>query len=176
MPRLAVATTNRGKLREIADLLNGLPFELVTLAEWPDVAAPEENGRTFAENARLKALYYAAHTGGLTVAEDSGLEIDGWRCAGSSRRFQADSLTLKFDLITAGCVRTVQAMLPGARRASFVRWRSCATAGSCSNRVASSKAGSRRNREGAADLATTRSSFIRRSGARWPRLATARPP
>jgi len=76
MPRLAVATTNRGKLREIAEMLKGLPFEIVTLADWPDIAAPEENGRTFAENARLKALYYAAHTGELTVAEDSGLEID----------------------------------------------------------------------------------------------------
>ncbi len=76
MPKLAVATTNRGKLREIAELLDGLPFELVTLAEWPDVAAPDETGRTFAENARLKALYYAAHTGELTVADDSGLEID----------------------------------------------------------------------------------------------------
>ena len=76
MLRLAVATTNRGKLREIEQLLVGVPFELVTLAGWPEVAAPEEIGRTFAENARAKALYYAAHTGELTVAEDSGLEID----------------------------------------------------------------------------------------------------
>jgi XTP/dITP diphosphohydrolase len=76
MSRLAVATTNRGKLREIEHLLVGVPFELVTLAAWPEVAAPEEIGRTFAENARAKALYYAAHTGELTVAEDSGLEID----------------------------------------------------------------------------------------------------
>jgi len=76
MPRLAVATTNRGKLREIEQLLVGVPFELVTLADWPDVTAPEETGRTFAANARAKALYYAARTGELTVAEDSGLEID----------------------------------------------------------------------------------------------------
>ena len=76
MPKLAVATSNPGKLREIERLLEGLPFELATLAAWPDVAAPEETGRTFAENARAKALYYAARTGELTVAEDSGLEID----------------------------------------------------------------------------------------------------
>jgi XTP/dITP diphosphohydrolase len=76
MPRLAVATTNRGKLREIQQLLAGVPFELVTLEAWPDVVAPEETGRTFVENARAKALYYAARTGELTVAEDSGLEID----------------------------------------------------------------------------------------------------
>src|SRR5215470_4372252 len=76
MRRLVVATTNRGKLREIEVLLDGVPFSLLTLADWPDVAPPEETGRTFAENARLKALYYARHTGELTVAEDSGLEID----------------------------------------------------------------------------------------------------
>ena len=103
MPRLAVATTNRGKLREIAELLEGVPFELVTLAEWPDVAAPEENGRTFAENARLKALYYTAHTGELTVAEDSGLEIDELDGAPGveSARFGGpdSSYAEKFDLI-----------------------------------------------------------------------------
>ncbi len=74
--RLVLATTNRGKLREIAQLLAGVPVELQTLADFPDVTPPEEDGRTFAENARLKALFYARHTGELTVAEDSGLEID----------------------------------------------------------------------------------------------------
>ena len=49
---------------------------MITLAAWPDLAAPEETGRTFDENARIKATYYAAATGELTVAEDSGLEID----------------------------------------------------------------------------------------------------
>jgi XTP/dITP diphosphohydrolase len=73
---LLVATTNDAKLREIRSLLADLPIELVTLARWPDLPPPEETGRTFAENARLKARYYAAATGLLTVAEDSGLEID----------------------------------------------------------------------------------------------------
>ena len=76
MQKLLLATTNPGKLREIRDILGGVPFELVTLAGWPGLAAPEETGRTFEENARQKALYYAAATGELTVAEDSGLEID----------------------------------------------------------------------------------------------------
>jgi len=71
-----VATTNGHKVREIRELLDGAPIELVTLAAWPDVAAPEETGSTFGENARAKARYYAAATGELTVAEDSGLEID----------------------------------------------------------------------------------------------------
>jgi XTP/dITP diphosphohydrolase len=74
--RLLVATTNRGKLQEIERILAGVDFELVTLDQWPDLPAPEETGRTFDENARAKADYYARATGELTVAEDSGLEID----------------------------------------------------------------------------------------------------
>jgi XTP/dITP diphosphohydrolase len=74
--RLLVATTNTNKVREIRQLLDGADVDLITLGDWPDVAAPEETGRTFEENARAKALYYAAATGELTVAEDSGLEID----------------------------------------------------------------------------------------------------
>jgi XTP/dITP diphosphohydrolase len=71
-----VATTNRGKIREIRDILAGGPLELVTLAEWPHLGPPEETGHTFEQNARAKAVYYADATGQLTVAEDSGLEID----------------------------------------------------------------------------------------------------
>ncbi len=74
--RLLVATTNRNKVREIRQLLDGVPVDLTTLDEWLDLEAPEETGRTFEENARGKALYYAAATGELTVAEDSGLAID----------------------------------------------------------------------------------------------------
>ena len=74
--RLLVATTNRGKLVEIKAILEGVPFEILTLADLPSVPAPEETGGTFAENARAKAIHYARTTGQLTVAEDSGLEID----------------------------------------------------------------------------------------------------
>jgi XTP/dITP diphosphohydrolase len=73
---MLVATTNQNKVREIRQLLDGAPVELTTLAKWPELEPPEETGRTFEENARAKALYYAAATGELTVAEDSGLAID----------------------------------------------------------------------------------------------------
>ena len=73
---LLVATTNANKVREIRQLLDGAPVEIVTLARWPGIEAPEETGATFEDNARAKALYYAAATGELTVAEDSGLSID----------------------------------------------------------------------------------------------------
>lgn len=74
--RLLVATTNAGKLREIRAMLAGLPIPLSTLADYPPIEAPEETGTTFAENARLKAFFYAAALGLPTIAEDSGLEID----------------------------------------------------------------------------------------------------
>jgi XTP/dITP diphosphohydrolase len=73
---LLVATTNVDKLREIRELLAGLPIRMVTLTDLPAIGAPDETGRTFAENARLKATAYARATGLLTVAEDSGLEVD----------------------------------------------------------------------------------------------------
>ena len=74
--RLLVATTNPNKVREIRQLLAGTAADIITLSGWPDVVAPEETGQTFEDNARQKALYYAAATGELTVAEDSGLSID----------------------------------------------------------------------------------------------------
>lgn len=76
MRRLLVATTNRDKIREIRKLLQAAPVDLITLSDITPVAEPEETGNTFADNARLKAHYYARHSGVPTVAEDSGLVID----------------------------------------------------------------------------------------------------
>ena len=73
---LLLATTNPNKVREIHPLLADLPIELITLADVAPVPEPDENGATFWENARIKALAYANATGHLVVAEDSGLEID----------------------------------------------------------------------------------------------------
>jgi XTP/dITP diphosphohydrolase len=72
---LLIATTNPGKVREIQGILNWIPIELVTLDLFPDVAEPDETGETFAENARLKAMYYSEETGLPAVADDSGIEI-----------------------------------------------------------------------------------------------------
>ncbi|MGE5360048.1 MAG: RdgB/HAM1 family non-canonical purine NTP pyrophosphatase [Bacteroidales bacterium] len=74
--RLLVATSNPGKVREIERILAGLPVKLVGLDRFPTVAPPAEDGLTFAENARAKALYYADACEMIAVAEDSGLEID----------------------------------------------------------------------------------------------------
>jgi non-canonical purine NTP pyrophosphatase (RdgB/HAM1 family) len=74
--RYLAATTNDGKVREIRALLEGLAIELVGLDGYPGIAPPDETGATFAENARLKAVYYATATGLPAIADDSGLEID----------------------------------------------------------------------------------------------------
>jgi XTP/dITP diphosphohydrolase len=76
LERILIATTNSGKLREIRQVLAGVPSELLSLADVATIAEPEETGRTFRENAELKARYYAAASGLPTVAEDSGLAID----------------------------------------------------------------------------------------------------
>lgn len=78
-PRVPVliATTNPGKLVEIRALLQGLPIELLSLADaLPNSPPVEETGATFLENALLKARAGASASGLLTLAEDSGLEVD----------------------------------------------------------------------------------------------------
>ncbi len=79
MTTLYVATGNSGKLRDFAlaaaRVSDGWTIEV--LPGLDAIAAPEETGATFAENARLKALYYAEFAPGLVVlADDSGLEVD----------------------------------------------------------------------------------------------------
>jgi XTP/dITP diphosphohydrolase len=73
--RLLVATTNRDKLQEIRQVLDGAPVQIVALADLAPIQEPSETGRTFRENARQKALAYSRASGLVTVAEDSGLEI-----------------------------------------------------------------------------------------------------
>ena len=75
--KLLIATTNAGKVRELAGLLAGLPFEVIGLREvGRDIPVVEETGLTFGENALLKAKYYHRMTGLLSLADDSGLEVD----------------------------------------------------------------------------------------------------
>ena len=76
MREVLIATTNPGKLREIQQILRGVPVTLKTLKDFPTIQAPDETGSSFDENARQKAVYYAAVTGMLTMAEDSGFEVD----------------------------------------------------------------------------------------------------
>jgi XTP/dITP diphosphohydrolase len=77
MNTLLVATTNPGKAREFREMLGGegrLRWD--DLSAHGDIPAPRETGRTFRDNACLKAAYYAQRVGTWTVADDSGLEVD----------------------------------------------------------------------------------------------------
>lgn len=95
MMRLLLATTNDNKVSEAREILAGSGIELLTLASWPPIPAPQETGATFEENARLKARYYAAATKMITAAEDSGLEIDALNGAPGvhSARFGGETST-----------------------------------------------------------------------------------
>ena len=73
--KILVATTNPGKIAELKAMLD-IYVELVGLADFEGIAEIEEEGATFAENARKKAVGYARATGLLTIADDSGLVID----------------------------------------------------------------------------------------------------
>src|SRR5260221_9954082 len=74
--KLLVGTTNPGKITELDNLLDGLPVTLVSLGDVGSYSEVDENGSTFTENASLKAAGYALQTGLLTLADDSGLEVD----------------------------------------------------------------------------------------------------
>ncbi|MGQ9455236.1 MAG: XTP/dITP diphosphatase [Armatimonadota bacterium] len=76
MKKLLVATRNRGKVREILAVLSDLPMEIVTLQQYPEAPDVEEAGATFLENAVAKAVAYARFSGLLSLADDSGLEVD----------------------------------------------------------------------------------------------------
>jgi XTP/dITP diphosphohydrolase len=76
MPKLLLATTNQGKVREYRHLFKGLPFEVVTPTDESIDIAVDEKNKTFEENARLKAVTYSSRSHLITLADDSGLEVD----------------------------------------------------------------------------------------------------
>lgn len=93
--KLLLATGNSGKVREISKILQGLPVEIVSLKEFKDIKPARESSNSFAANARIKARTYFRQAGLLTLAEDSGLQVD---CLGGqpgclSARFAGDDAT-----------------------------------------------------------------------------------
>ncbi len=73
---MLIATTNQGKVGEYKSLLNYIPFDLVSLTDEGIRTVVEETGTTFKENAGLKARAFAAESRLLTLADDSGIEVD----------------------------------------------------------------------------------------------------
>lgn len=123
--RLLLATGNPGKVREIRRALKGLtvagrPLEIVGLGDILPGVQAVERGRTFEENARSKGLFYSRRWPGLTVAEDSGLEVEaldgapGVRSARFSAPRPSDPKNIRKVL------RLLEAVPARARRARFV--------------------------------------------------------
>jgi XTP/dITP diphosphohydrolase len=149
--RLVVASLNRAKAREIAEILaaEGLGCEVVPLADLPEVALPAETGETFAENALAKARVAARATGLPAIADDSGLEVDalGGEPGVMSARYAGESAS---DADRYRRVLTLLAEVPDERRTARFR---CAAAfvspegaelfaeGTCEGRIARAPAG-----------------------------------
>ena len=74
--KLLLATNNKGKVREYKSLLEGIPYQIVTPLEIGITTEVKETGNSFEENASLKASTLAKESGLLTLADDSGLEVD----------------------------------------------------------------------------------------------------
>jgi len=120
MKQLLVATRNRGKIKEIRALLDGLVEEIICAADLPDLLETIEDGVTFADNALKKAREACMATGLPVLADDSGLVVDGLhgapgvisaRYAGEGAGDIANNLKLMNEL----------ALLPNANRtAAFV--------------------------------------------------------
>jgi XTP/dITP diphosphohydrolase len=75
-PKLLLATGNKGKLEELRQLLTGVPFDLISPSDIGLNLDVHESGKTYAANARLKARAFEAASGLLTLADDSGIEVD----------------------------------------------------------------------------------------------------
>lgn len=79
MQKLLIGTTNKGKFKEITEVLHTLSLELLQPQDLGIVEQPEETGSTYEENARIKCQFYYNQSGHLmTLAEDSGIEIDAF--------------------------------------------------------------------------------------------------
>ena len=103
MARLLIATNNAHKVAEFRRLLAGTGVDLTTPAELGLDLDVEETGETFKENARLKARYYSRFVPHLTIAEDSGLEIEALDGAPGVRsaRFNGTTYPEKFEALYA---------------------------------------------------------------------------
>src|SRR5579859_6522458 len=95
LPQLVLASRNRKKSREIAEIFAPYGIELVSIAEFPQIGEIIEDGATFAENAAKKATQPAVPLGRWVIGEDSGLAVDalGGRPGVWSARFSGPGAT-----------------------------------------------------------------------------------
>lgn len=124
--KILVASTNRGKMAELSAMLEA-DVEWLTLADFDNIAEVAEDGETFEQNARKKALGYARATGYWTIADDSGLVVDALDGAPGikSARFAAETTRGKGRVMidrenTAKVLKLMKAVADEKRTARFV--------------------------------------------------------
>lgn len=116
---VVIATGNTHKARELKRLIAVPGIRFRSLADFPDVPAARESGRTFQANARLKALAVARATGHFALADDSGLEVQalGWTPGIRSARFSGRHGNDRTN--NAKLLRLLKGMPPRRRRARY---------------------------------------------------------
>jgi XTP/dITP diphosphohydrolase len=120
LTELLIATGNAGKLREIRPLLADLPLTLFGLTDFPSIREVAETGSTFAENAALKALGYSQQSGVLTLADDSGLEVDALAGAPGVRSARYLGKNISYADRISALLTAVKDVENDARTARFV--------------------------------------------------------
>jgi XTP/dITP diphosphohydrolase len=116
---LLLATTNPGKVREIREALKGLPVRILGLGDVLPGLSYRERGASLLENARAKSLFYSRKWDGLTLAEDSGLEIDALGGAPGVRSARFSSPRPTDDRNIRKVLRRLRAVPGKDRRAGF---------------------------------------------------------
>jgi len=76
MKELVIASKNKGKIKEIQAAFQNIGVKVISLAEFEEIPDAVEDGKTFEENALIKAHFYSKLTGRACLADDSGLEVD----------------------------------------------------------------------------------------------------
>lgn len=118
--KLVIATKNAGKLRELKRYLKNVPASVISIGEFKNPPRIVENGRTFRANAEKKAVLTSRFTGGLVLADDSGLSVDALggapgiksaRFAGPKKRDKDNNEKL---------LRLLEDLPAGKRQAKFV--------------------------------------------------------
>ena len=117
---IVLATGNQGKIRELRELLAGVPFELKGLHDFRDVTDVEETGSTFAENAILKARGFAAQTSEISLADDSGLEVEALGNEPGVRSARFAGRETGYDIKISKLLDMLNANGDSERRARFV--------------------------------------------------------
>lgn len=118
--KIIFATGNKGKVKEIQEILKDLNYEVLTMKEAGIEIAIEENGKTYEENALIKARSVAQHTDAIVMADDSGLEVDAMDKAPGvlSARFMGEDTSYRIK--NAEIIRRLEGKEGDERSARFV--------------------------------------------------------